>query len=82
LPTQPAVVPRHLGPRSLELVPPAELAHHLAELSFGDDMQSEEELFRAVLDRLGLIRLTDNVRTVLGSALGLAAAGREVDPQP
>jgi very-short-patch-repair endonuclease len=72
LPTQPPVVARHLGPRSLELVPPAELAHHLADLSLGDDTQSEEELFRAVLDRLGLRRLTDNVRAVLGGAFGLA----------
>jgi very-short-patch-repair endonuclease len=81
LPRQPAVVPRHLGPRSLELVPPAELAHHLTDLSLGDDTQSEEELFRAVLDRLGLRRLTDNVRAVLGGALGLAAQGRDADSQ-
>jgi hypothetical protein len=81
LPTQQAVVPRHLGPRSLELVPPAELAHHLTDLSLGDDTQSEEELFRAVLDRLGLRRLTDNVRAVLAGALGLAAQGRDADPQ-
>jgi very-short-patch-repair endonuclease len=81
LPTQPAVVPRHLGPRSLELVPPAELAHHLTDLSLGDDTQSEEELFRAVLDRLGLRRLTDNVRAVLGGALGLAARERDADSQ-
>ena len=81
LPTQPAVVPRHLGPRSLELVPPAELAHHLTDLSLGDDTQSEEELFRAVLDRLGLRRLTDNVRAVLGGALGLAAQGPDADSQ-
>ena len=79
LPTQPTVVPRHLGPRSLELVPPAELAQHLTDLSLGDDTQSEEELFRAVLDRLGLRRLTDNVRAVLHGALGLAAQGREAD---
>jgi very-short-patch-repair endonuclease len=81
LPTQPAVVPRDLGPRSLELVPPAELAHHLADLSLSDEAQSEEELFRAVLDRLGLRRLTDNVRAVLGGSLELAAQGREGDSQ-
>ena len=77
LPTQPAVVPRYLGPRILELVPPAELAHHLSDLSLGDDMESEEELFRAVLDRLGLRRLTDNARAVLGGALGLVVQGRD-----
>ena len=32
LPRPRPVVPRHLGPRSLELVPPAELAHHLTDL--------------------------------------------------
>jgi hypothetical protein len=72
LPTQPEVVPRELGPRTLELVPPAELAHHLAELS-ADDTLSEEQLFRAVLDRLGLKRLTENTKAVLTSALKLVA---------
>jgi hypothetical protein len=71
LPTQPQVVPRERGPRTLDLVPPAELAHHLEQLSRGDDVISEEELFRAVLDLLGLKRLTDNVKSVLSSALEL-----------
>ncbi|MGH3439821.1 MAG: hypothetical protein ACRDRN_25660, partial [Sciscionella sp.] len=71
LPTQPQVVPRELGPRTLELVPPVELAHHLADLFTADNMQSEEEHFRAVLDLLGLKRLTDNVKSVLRSALEL-----------
>lgn len=73
LPHQPQVVPRELGPRTLELVPPAELAHHLAQLSAGDKLQSEEELFRAVLDLLGLKRLTDNAKSSLRSAMGLVA---------
>jgi very-short-patch-repair endonuclease len=71
LPAQPVVLTRELGPRTLELVPPAELAHHLAELSARDDLRSEEELFRAVLDLLGLKRMTDNVKSVLRSALQL-----------
>jgi hypothetical protein len=74
LPTQPRLLPRELGPRTLELVPPTELAHHLAELSAGDGARSEEELFRAVLDLLGLKRLTDNAKSVLRSALALVAA--------
>jgi len=71
LSTQQQVLPRALGPRTLELVPPAELAHHLADLSAGDGMQSEEELFRAVLDLLGLKRLTDNAKAILSAAFGL-----------
>lgn len=77
LPTQPPVVLRQLGPRSLSLVPPAELASHLAEFAGIEDL-SEDELFRAVLDVVGLRRLTENVRAVLTAALTLvpvAAAG-------
>lgn len=72
LPTQAEVVPRELGPRTLELVPPAELAYHLALLSSGSEVPSDEELFRAVLDLLGLKRLTENAKSVLSSALDLA----------
>lgn len=35
-PTQPRVHPRDLGPRTLESVPPAELAHHLADVVTDD----------------------------------------------
>ncbi|WP_337781405.1 AAA domain-containing protein [Mycolicibacterium parafortuitum] len=70
LPTQPEVLPRELGPRTLSLVPPAELAEHLAE--FADLAgQSETELFKAVLDLVGLKRLTENAGTVLADALTL-----------
>lgn len=75
LPDGPEVVPRQLGPRTLELVPPAELAHHLAELSAKDPSLSQEQLFRSVLDLLGLKRLTDNAKAVLTSALKLVAQG-------
>ncbi|RAV11216.1 ATP-binding protein IstB [Mycobacterium colombiense] len=78
LPSQPEVVPRELGPRSLDLIPPAELVHHLTDLSLDPDLQSEEELFRAVLDRLGLVRLTENARSVLAAAAALVSdASRE-----
>jgi hypothetical protein len=50
------------------LVPPAELARHLAELSAGEEVRTDEELFRAVLDRLGLRRLTENAKAVLARA--------------
>ncbi len=71
LPSAPQVVPRELGPRPLDEVPAAELAHHLAELARNNDLLSEEELFRVVLDRLGLKRLTDNVTIMLRRARGL-----------
>jgi hypothetical protein len=68
LPDQSDVIPRELGPRSINLVPPAELAHHIAEITARGDGRTEEELFRAVLDRLGLQRLTENAKTVLTAA--------------
>lgn len=72
-PDQPSVSPRQLGARSLDMVPPAELAHHLAEVGPADDWLTEEELFRGVLGRLGLKRLTENARAVLSSAMSLVA---------
>ena len=70
LPSQPEVVVRELGPRTLSLVPPSELASHLAEFA-GVRELSDDVLYRAVLDVLGLKRLTDNVRLVLSDALKL-----------
>lgn len=72
LPTQPEVVRRELGPRTLALVPPAELASHFAELVDIGDL-SEEELFREVLNVLGLKRLTEPARAVLSEALTLVS---------
>jgi hypothetical protein len=71
-PAQPSVCPRELGPRTLDAVPPAELAHHLSDLASADLSLSDESLFRAVLDLLGLKRLTENTRVVLSSAMALA----------
>lgn len=70
LPDHPEVIVRALGPRTLNLVPPSELAVHLAEYAGMNDL-SDDEVFRAVLDVLGLKRLTDNVRSVLSDALKL-----------
>lgn len=72
-PDQPSVRPRELGPRALDAVPPAELAHHLATLAAEDPYLSEEELFRGVLDRLGLKRLTENARSNLVTAMLLVS---------
>jgi very-short-patch-repair endonuclease len=68
---QPSVSPRELGPRTLDAVPPAELAQHLSDLSAGDALMTEEALFRAVLDLLGLKRLTENARALLTAAMSL-----------
>jgi very-short-patch-repair endonuclease len=62
LPTQPDVRARHLGPRSFEEVPPRELAALLNYVAEGDRNTGEEALQRAVLELLGLKRLTDNVK--------------------
>jgi very-short-patch-repair endonuclease len=70
-PSQPSVSPRELGPRTLDSVPPAELAQHLSELAGDCSSLSDEKLFRAVLDLLGLKRLTENTRAVLSSAMEL-----------
>ncbi|MGV9802018.1 hypothetical protein ACWDTP_28630 [Mycobacterium sp. NPDC003449] len=80
VPSQPEVVLRVLGPRTLNLVPPAELAAHLAEFAALDDL-SDDEVFRAVLDILGLKRLTDNVRQVLSDASKLVSDLPSREPQ-
>jgi very-short-patch-repair endonuclease len=71
LPTQPEVRLRHLGPRTLDHVPPAELSELLRQAAEEHGWDNEETLFRAVLGRLGLHRLTANVEQVLTSALTL-----------
>lgn len=70
LPTQPEVVRRELGPRTLSLVPPGEVAVHLAEFAGVSDY-SDDEMFREVLALLGLKRLTEPTRAVFNEALGL-----------
>lgn len=70
-PDQPSVSPRELGPRTLDAVPPAELAQHLSDLMADDTSLSDEALLRAVLDLLGLKRLTESARAVLSAAMEL-----------
>ncbi|WP_433703440.1 AAA domain-containing protein [Prescottella equi] len=81
LPSQPLVSARELGSRSLDLVPPGELGYHLSDLAATRDLQSEDELFRAVLARLGLVRLTENARSVLNAAMAAVTNARQV-PSP
>jgi len=75
LATQPEVVARELGPRSLGMVPPAELAQHLLELSDGDGVRTEEEVFDELRRRFGLERLNENARAALARAFTLVPLG-------
>jgi very-short-patch-repair endonuclease len=72
LPDQPVHRVRPLGPRTIDEVPPMELAARLSALraSTGSDAQPET-LFRSVLEDLGLKRLTPNVEALLARALDL-----------
>ena len=63
LPDQPPVRTRQLGPRSFEEVPPGELAALLDHVAERGGHVGEEASRRAVLELLGLKRLTDNVRS-------------------
>lgn len=60
LPSQPSSVVRELGPRALDQVPPRELAALMSEVAATVGWADEELLFRGVLDRYGLRRLTSN----------------------
>lgn len=72
LPDQPRYVIRDLGPRALEEVPPLELAARIRQVrrdmgGHGDD----GAVFRAVMQDLGLRKLTPNVHQRLGEAAAL-----------
>ncbi|MFC5260918.1 AAA domain-containing protein [Kribbella qitaiheensis] len=72
LPDQPELTVRQLGPRPLEHVPPRELAALIADAADVHGWDSDEVLFRQVLDQLGLRRLTTNVEARLAAVLSLA----------
>lgn len=77
LPTQPQSRPRQLGPRALDQVPPAELAELITQAAVQHGWDHDETLYRTVLERLGLRRLTTNVGATLASALHLARTTSE-----
>jgi hypothetical protein len=58
LPTQPRVIVRSRGTRSLHEVPASELAEVMLEIRVNHDLISREELFRALLEEYELKRLT------------------------
>nr|WP_246401650.1 AAA domain-containing protein [Jiangella mangrovi] len=73
LPDQLEVRLRELGPRTLEQVPPRELAALLSRAANEYGWDNNETLFRAVLASLGLHRLTANVEARMLSVLPIVA---------
>ncbi|TWH52013.1 uncharacterized protein DUF559 [Sporomusa sp. KB1] len=72
-PDSPPVVVRNRGNRTLEEIPPAEIAEVMRLLT---ESQSElkndkEKLFRSVLDNYDLVRMTTNAKDILEKALGM-----------
>jgi very-short-patch-repair endonuclease len=72
LPGQDAVTARQLGPRTLDQVPPMELAWLLREAATVSGWDSMEPLIRDVLHRLGRNRLTGPAAQVLSAVVPLA----------
>jgi very-short-patch-repair endonuclease len=72
---QPAVRVRELGPRQFEHIPPRELAAMISMVAAEHGWDSEETLYRATLDLLGLRRLTTTVTDRLAAVLPLAERG-------
>lgn len=72
LPTQPPVIVRTLGPRSINQVPITELAALVNQVSADDPYADEKAVCRNVLSLLGLKRLTENTQEVLRTAMTFA----------
>jgi very-short-patch-repair endonuclease len=72
---QPTTRVRRLGPRPFEHIPPRELASILAQVAADHGWDSEQTLYRATLDLLGLKRLTANVNDRFRAVLPLARNG-------
>lgn len=79
LPTQPVIRVRDLGPRTLDEVPPSELADLMSSTAAGlpAGWDDREALYRTVLARLGLVRMTTGVASKLDVARGLAEGSSE-----
>lgn len=73
LPSQPKVRLRHVGPRSLEHIPPAELASLIEALRKRHDYD-QEALMRATLEAVGLKYLTQGFRETFLGAQNLAGS--------
>jgi hypothetical protein len=71
LPDQPKVLARQLGPRTIDIVPPAELEQYFVEAMSGSP-SSEEQLLQGVQTLLGIRQLTQQARASLVGACRLA----------
>lgn len=78
LPSQPTVVPRELGPRNLEEIPPLELAALLKRASHTTGW-NEDSLFREGLRLLGRVRLTAPAQRALAEVIPLALTFEEAE---
>lgn len=67
LPTQPKVVARQLGPRSVDIVPPAEITQYRRQASRGSRV-AEDELLRRVAALLGLKEVSTDLRNAVVAA--------------
>lgn len=74
LPDSSDVIVRKLGPRTLDEVPPMELAHLLRDVATVTGWDSTETLFREALHLLGRGRLSAPATARLTRVLGLARA--------
>jgi hypothetical protein len=60
-PSQPEVIKREIGPRSVDDIPLPELEQAMADLA--PDYRETDELFRALMDEYGMSRLTEHRRS-------------------
>lgn len=75
VPDSPKVIVRTRGDRTIEEIPPSEIAQFMQELIKQDDSPEDtdrETLYRSVLSMYGLVRMTDNTRAILDHAFELA----------
>ncbi|MFE6864488.1 AAA domain-containing protein [Nocardia sp. NPDC057668] len=72
LPDQPLSSRRQLGPRKVEQMPPRELAEIMASQAAVHGWSDRDALFRAAINVIGQIRLTENTITALALVLRLA----------
>ena len=77
LPDQPQVVARHLGPRTFDQVPPAELAHVMREAASSVGWEDLDTVFWETMARFGVRRMGSTVRARLQAVVTLA---RTADP--
>lgn len=70
LSSQPRALARELGPRTIDIVPPAEIAQYWLDVP-GDASIAEDEALQQVVKGLGIKQVTPHVRNVLLGAAGL-----------